>query len=101
MLIDRIRGGEAMSKKRYGPEEIIGREKVIRPAGKNWHPGGDSNPHGFPCHPLKMRRNGLHSSITETESMEKFRPKFFRLKGRKSRHQFIKLRWSKHHPISL
>jgi hypothetical protein len=29
----------------------------------------------------------VHSSITETESMEKFRPSVFRLKGRKSRHQ--------------
>jgi len=30
----------------------------------------------------------VHSSITETESMEKFRPNVFRMNGRKSRHQF-------------
>jgi hypothetical protein len=38
-----------------------------------------------------MRRVGRKvalSSITETESMEKLRPDIFRLKGRKSRHQF-------------
>ena len=30
----------------------------------------------------------VHSTITETESMEKFRPNIFRINGRKSRHQF-------------
>jgi hypothetical protein len=30
----------------------------------------------------------VHSSITETESLEKFRPNILRMKGRKSRHQF-------------
>jgi hypothetical protein len=30
----------------------------------------------------------VHSSITESESMEKFRPKISWMKGRKSRHQF-------------
>jgi hypothetical protein len=37
---------------------------------------------GFP--PPKV----VHSSITETESMEKFRPYLFWMKGRESRHQF-------------
>jgi len=48
--------------------------------GKELDSRGDSNPHGFPCHPLKMRRHGLHSSITETVSKEKFRPNIFRVK---------------------
>jgi hypothetical protein len=34
--------------------------------------------------PFKM----VHSSITETVSMEKFRPYLFWMKGRESRHQF-------------
>jgi len=42
-----------MSKKRYGPEEIIGREKVIQPAGKNWTPGGTRTPTGFPATPSR------------------------------------------------
>ena len=35
-----------------------------------------------------LGRKVVHSSITETESMEKFRSSVFWLKGRKSRHQF-------------
>jgi len=38
------------------------------------------------------------SSITETESMEKFRPDIFRMKGRKSRHVDTRRRF--HHPVA-
>lgn len=37
----------------------------------------------------------LRSSITDTESMEKFCPNVFGMTSRKSRHQFIRLRWGK------
>jgi len=40
------------------------------------------SPRGIP--PFKV----VHSSITETESMEKLRPNIFWMDGRKSRHQF-------------
>jgi hypothetical protein len=35
----------------------------------------------------RSTRCPLHSSTTETESMEKFRPKVFRMTGRESGHQ--------------
>jgi hypothetical protein len=45
-----------------------------------------------PCVRMECRyglgRKAVYSSITETESMEKFRPNVFRMTGGKPRHQF-------------